>query len=197
MARMSIYVPDDMKKRMVAIGDEKVNWSNVAQVAFRQAIANVTFPKEPTMEDVIERLKASKENSEQQDIVSGRNRGRAWASKGAEYFELKLVADLDVRNAEFNEDEDAAAWVISRLEGANLGDFPDLFGDEPVSDAYVEGFIEGAREIWQAVRQESNSPHRVCRRSILHVVGCFNEVAAEMLRKRALSELRGHRANWR
>ena len=37
MARMSIYVPDDLKGRMDRLSD-RVNWSGVAQAAFETEI---------------------------------------------------------------------------------------------------------------------------------------------------------------
>ena len=45
MARVSIYVPDDMKSEMDAL-EEKANWSNIAQQAFGLEINRLKLPEE-------------------------------------------------------------------------------------------------------------------------------------------------------
>lgn len=145
MARVSIYVPDDMKARMDEVGEDRVNWSSVAQVAFRLAIINAALTREPKMEDVIERLKASKAVDDQRDHAQGVTEGREWAAKQATYRHLKTVANVDLSDA-WNEDEYAEKVTEALGEGHE-----DFFGEEAAPGAYVKGFVEGARELWKAV----------------------------------------------
>src|SRR5262249_21967989 len=59
VARRSVYVTDAMKKGMDAVGD-RVNWSEAAQTAFDREIVAATMPEDPNLDQVIERLLASK-----------------------------------------------------------------------------------------------------------------------------------------
>ena len=59
MATMNIYLPDQLKTRMEASGDN-TNWSEVARVAFSYRVAANEHRKEPTMSSVVERLRASR-----------------------------------------------------------------------------------------------------------------------------------------
>ena len=62
MPRITVYVPDDLKAHMDDASDN-LNWSAVAQLAFRGAIAIHKLKKDPTdMTNVIERLRASKQS---------------------------------------------------------------------------------------------------------------------------------------
>jgi hypothetical protein len=158
MARMSIYVPDALKAEMDEIGDNGVNWSGEAQRVFEAAIQRVKWPKEPKMEDVIARLRASKDTEDQNDNLAGLAAGREWAMKHATHRELKKLATMDLLDSNHQEDE---AWlVVDRALGTGE-DGPDSsfwfepaddrFGFTPPSDTYVEGYLAGASEVWEAV----------------------------------------------
>jgi hypothetical protein len=62
MAKLNLYVPDDLKARMDAVSDN-VNWSEVARPAFQAAVANYEHRKGRNMTTAIERLRASKSPS--------------------------------------------------------------------------------------------------------------------------------------
>ena len=59
MARISLYIPDDLKARMEAAGDE-VNWSDAARPALIAAVAAFEHGKGGTMHTAIERLRTSR-----------------------------------------------------------------------------------------------------------------------------------------
>jgi len=160
MAKMNIYVPDGLKAEMDALGDGRVNWSSEAQRSFETAIQRTKWPKEPTMEDVIERLRASKVSDESAQRSEGTEHGRKWAMLRASYRDLKRLATVDLHGY-----PEGSAWEIVDLSfGATPGDPEssfwwdlrngDLGGFEPPDDAYVEGFLEGATEVWDKVENQ-------------------------------------------
>src|ERR1700756_4787201 len=106
MPKVNLYVPDDLKARMDDTG-EAVNWSAVAQRAFREAISTHQIRKDRSdMEPVIERLRASKERYEERQLAAGKDVGAKWAKTEAEYFQLVAVAsfDPDEHNGELDSD---------------------------------------------------------------------------------------------
>ena len=95
MARVSIYVPDELKARMDQAGDA-INWSEIARPAFQAALAAYEHRKGQTMSTAVERLRASKQEYEQEESTSGEDAGRAWAKDDAEYGELVAISKIDL-----------------------------------------------------------------------------------------------------
>ena len=168
MPKISIYVPDEMKARMDEAGD-RANWSAIAQRAFGVELNHLQSVKEiGSMTDVIERLRASKENSAQASIVDGRVAGRDWAKRAAEYDELKRVAALNADMLiEFYEEPDAPRAIVmeaiigDRDEARDVfrqrSDTAELFSvDEDMLEVtltqeWLAGFVEGAQAIWEEI----------------------------------------------
>jgi hypothetical protein len=150
MPRMSIYVPDEMKAAMDLIGEGRVNWSNAAQVAFAREIDRIKWPQEPTMEDVINRLRASKATFEEKQTAEGQKAGRDWAMKNADYGALRTIASLELRHQPYWQEFDAALGVDPRggMEESFWFDGERL---DPPSDEHVEAFVAGAQEVWNEV----------------------------------------------
>ena len=159
--RMTIYVPDDLKRRMDQVEEDRL-WSGVAQQAFeaeltrRQATKGVS-----TMQDVIERLRASKETTVQNDYDSGWNAGVKWAKGNAEYDELKRAAQADIKAIEDDEDEDA--FPVGELYGIIMGEYgtphevmdftEDLYGERHTpTAAECRGFLAGAESVWDEIK---------------------------------------------
>ena len=69
MARITLYIPDDLKPRMDAVGDA-INWSEVARPTILLALATHEHRKGQNMDTAIERLRASKEKGAQEDQKS-------------------------------------------------------------------------------------------------------------------------------
>jgi hypothetical protein len=159
MARVSIYVPDELKTRMDAAGD--LNWSAAAQRAFEFEINSQRWKMET---DVIEktaaRLRASKLEEEGQLKNEGREAGREWAQDDADYRALKTVAEY-----EWTDDPDLYGFTLCTLildeEGPSHLEVKEfwetLLGDprgrEPDA-AWVDGFIDGAKEVWDEVAEK-------------------------------------------
>jgi predicted transcriptional regulator len=94
LARVSIYVSDELKARMDEVG-EQTNWSEIARPAFLSAVASNEHRKGQSMTTAVERLRASKEEhlSEMKNVA--KEAGRQWASDNAEYKDLVRLAKID------------------------------------------------------------------------------------------------------
>src|SRR5690242_20251388 len=97
MARIALYVPDDLKTRMDAVTDE-TNWSDIVRPVFALVVADFEHRKGRNMTTAIERLRASKSRADQQDKLVGAEHGRAWAESAADYRTLR---DLCVRRTKY------------------------------------------------------------------------------------------------
>ncbi|WP_156446598.1 MULTISPECIES: hypothetical protein [Hyphomicrobiales] len=150
---MSIYVPDDMKERMDQAGE--LNWSGIAQAAFASAMVTNSFQKEPVMEDVIERLRASKAEYEQFETTEGSRAGREWAMKFAAYPDLKAMGEMDLDS--YYGDE-PLHHVVDRHLGHDGDRDESLFFDHDTrkmaGDEYVKAFVAAAAEVWQEVSEK-------------------------------------------
>ena len=157
MARVSIYVSDDLKARMAEAGDA-LNWSDIARPAFENAIANHNHRKGRNMSTMIERLRASKVRHEQDQDDDAKQRGRGWATDRAEFAELKQVADIDLDqfgkglNSIFKAIHDAVD-PDDTLETEDLCET--LFGDAvDHTDTWLIAWVEGAQEAFAEVKDQ-------------------------------------------
>jgi hypothetical protein len=156
MPRVTLYVPDDLKTRMDDAG-EAINWSAVAQRAFREAVLTQAMRKEPhDMTNVVERLRASREKVEAKEFETGKDRGAMWAKHRAEYDQLLRVVEYD---GEWSEEEDGDHAVLESLIDPENELDPREWGDNwgqqrNPSDAFVRGFVEGANEVYVEIRDQ-------------------------------------------
>ena len=93
MARRNISIPDELEAEMAKFGRE--NWSAVCREAITGRIRNLEAMENKTM-DAIERLKASKEEWMAQLSEQGKKYGIDWATRCADYGELRLIATVDL-----------------------------------------------------------------------------------------------------
>jgi hypothetical protein len=155
MARVSIYVSDELKARMTAVGDA-INWSDVARPAFEQAIANHNHRKVHTMDTAIERLRASKKKAAMSDEDQGRSEGRAAASGLMEYDDLVRLSRIDT-SSYIGTLHEALYRALDPDNDHNRAEFHEMwFTNEgaDVSDDFVRGFIEGAQEFFDEVKDQ-------------------------------------------
>ena len=120
------------------------------------------------MSDVIERLRASKQRSEESDENVGRKEGQEWARRRAEYSELRRLESLDLSAisdaASMNSDSGILRLYASNLleqitgeYGAGSDDIAQFFGVENESDlteVYIGAFVEGAIEVWNEIEDQ-------------------------------------------
>ncbi|HRQ59824.1 MAG TPA: hypothetical protein PLN31_20610 [Azoarcus taiwanensis] len=91
----------------------------------------------------LHRLRESQERFEQECRNEGHQVGRIWATKFADYRELKKVAALD------NVEHDVTLADLLHAADTEVGE---LFNDpEDVTDDHAIGFIEGAAEVFAEV----------------------------------------------
>lgn len=127
------------------------NWSEVAREAFERQLNLHKFKNATTIEKVVERLRASKAAQERDDELQGRTDGQNWALKYASYRDLKRIANLDL-----DETEGGYASQFDRALGRSGTDWGASFWNDgdfqtAPANAYVEGFTDGAREVWEQV----------------------------------------------
>jgi hypothetical protein len=159
MAKVTIYVPDELKARMEAA--EHLNWSAAAQRAFEVELNLARWKMvENEEEKVIERLRASKAREDETDRNYGRRCGQKWARNAAEYGELKRVATFQHWNE--TPEEDCAGTLVRLIMGVDdireidRSDKRDLWqqlhdGENEPDPAWIDGFVEGATEVWDEV----------------------------------------------
>lgn len=173
--RMNISVPDTLKQRMDSLPDEhKPNWSALAVRAFENYLAELaTKRKADDMESVIDRLRASAREEDDQDTKAGRDAGQRWAKQSAEAVELRrLETAIDPQleggwgfvDSEYSAYHSAEAFVfIIDPDNEGVRGVVGLFWQGQVdeekyaleypSSAFVQGFAEGAMEVWQQVKE--------------------------------------------
>src|SRR5215467_2777309 len=182
MARMTVYIPDDLKVRMDKTREE-VNWSQLACAAFERKLGDMASRKAgKDMEDVIERLRASKQSSGYGGrFKAGFEVGRDWAREIAEAKELENlerfrdeaakrtkyekswtgIFDLNIdHDYDYDSLPEALFHCIRPADDDDHSEAEEfwqgLAGDEweDLSASWYRGFCEGALEIWVQVKDK-------------------------------------------
>lgn len=157
MARTTISLPDALKQRMDAVKDP-VNWSQVAAHAFELKLGEIASRRESTnMNEVIQRLRASKIVHEDDQTKAGFKEGEAWAKKRATWAQLERLAGQDIDWNDNNEDPNWADIVLATIEGDRgldrgaIRDFWEDMAPTMASRTWFEGFVDGACAVHKAV----------------------------------------------
>lgn len=159
MARTTISISDDLKQRMSQVEGD-VNWSQVASRAFEVRLAEIaTKQKVKDMNDVVQRLRASKLQGEDEVYREGEEIGREWAKNAATWQQLERVPGPDHEMFRSTLIGSLFVWIAKEIVGDDDTDFwADVCGRE--SDArlddegFVRGFVDGANEIYDQVAQQ-------------------------------------------
>jgi hypothetical protein len=150
MANLNIYIPDDLKARIDAVGTG-VNWSEAVRPAIKATLTVHEQRRNQNMTTAIERLRASKEEDAQTDRTEGHAAGRKWAETDASYKELKRLSDQDALDG-----MDALKEAVDpndHLTNDELLEFA-FGGTEEPSEEYVEAFVQGARKFFAEVQDK-------------------------------------------
>jgi len=177
--RRMISVPPELNARMATHDD--VNWSSVACRAFEQKLGEIAAQKKvKNMNDVIARLRASKQDEESEMYAAGKRLGEDWARNRASAAELRRLARLADRfgNAEdwdgfftvepghrdaFSTADRLAFIILGNEDDHDRHDSTNFWASATGLDQYksdladldfLEGFGEGAYEIWEAVEAQ-------------------------------------------
>jgi len=154
MARFNAYIPDSLREAMDELED--INWSAVAQTAFLKRLEIERLKKTNMEAAKIERLRKSKEDAVESWNAVGNEAGKRWALEVAEYDDVvRVVSDSSegwhMRNlVELTSGDEQASWdeVVEFWENWVGGILPD---DEDVTNAFIEGFREGVREVYDEI----------------------------------------------
>jgi hypothetical protein len=173
VARTTISVPDELKARMEQASS--TNWSAVACRAFEQTLGDIAAQKrEKTMQDVIERLRATKLAHEDEMTKAGREAGRIWAREVATYDELRRAAEytdfgvgepigpyshqdlLAFHILGIEEDDDRNMKAFGRVPPSEefwdrVAAEADVSEKQLLNEDFTVGFLEGASGVWDEV----------------------------------------------
>jgi len=156
--KVTISVPDDLHEKMQEWKDA-FNYSGIFQEAVKKAIARKeSFQKKireenPTMEQVVERLRMEKEESEESWFQNGKDEGLIFA-KLSHYDAIKLVvdaSDLDDIEKQLRE-YDETYWDEKYRELRQELDTDYLEGELRYYE-WQRGFIQGVTEFWDEVKE--------------------------------------------
>lgn len=173
MARMTITFSDSLREQIDNVG-EKVNWSNVAAKAFENKVIEIKSKKRNIdMETVVQRLMASKEVHAKSREQLGFDSGLDFAKRFAKFEHLENLNNTinEMGNdsyAIYNESDaySPAEKVAFAALGLGNGDedrqasesfwelalgYDQKNADDP---AFVEGFVEGALELFSQVQSK-------------------------------------------
>ena len=151
MAKMTISIPDHIREQMTAL-DARVNWSALAAEVFDREVRKSKKVDAMNTEQVVERLRASYEETKSADQEEGHTAGVDWASTDAEAAELAWMDENEESAADYLHE-----WRVddSPFEGTDHRDFWRLEVNESAPPrAFVEGFVEGALEVWESVKDQ-------------------------------------------
>ena len=101
------------------------------------------------MEQIIERLRASKAQYLTSAEQAGRKEGREWASVSAEYRDLESLSALK-QDFESEGSPLFVQEVVNALERSK----DEIFGDGDVSFSRFSGWLRGVLEIWDEVKDK-------------------------------------------
>lgn len=170
MPNISVYVNDDLKRRMDAEKDE--NWSKLASASFNKKLAELIQRKTVNdMEAAIQRLRASRNEYEEMINAEGFEAGKEWAERYADFGQLKRLCEFGERLESepvygweffFGEDSNNAYCASERLVFEIEGEEPDrnlasdfwdaALGNEDLPEAdFARAFAEGAIEFFKRV----------------------------------------------
>ena len=159
-ARVNISVPVELKDRMAAASESNViNWSAFARHGFESALASLERVRSDQAETVV-RLRASKVQCEQQDLIEGRLAGRAWAEGRADYRMLRrLLKSVERRPDVWDRPWERLRKLVDPSEKFTEESvlqffFDDEYSDYPQYPSYVASFIEGALDLWLTISRE-------------------------------------------
>jgi hypothetical protein len=189
-ARISIALPPDLKNRMDAASASNVirpNWSALFRARIEAELANLEQQR-GDQTAAIARLRASRLENEQYDLVDGKAHGRAWAEQRADYRALKRLAKgvSQYKNAQDHPWEwlchavDPQGLVTDAELGAHL--FNDGCSDRLEYKTYLGAFVEGAIETWKELAPYVESEEKPATKDYLPKLGSCVALAATEVR---------------
>ncbi len=155
--RVTLSVSDELSERMEKWKDA-FNYSGIFQEAVTVTIQRKEdfqkrLKEDPKMEQIIERLKKEREESEQDLLVLAKDWGLEWA-KLAHYDELRsIVKSPNSSNTAYimfmtDQTTENYEWLMENLEQYEMVVQDDL------DESFFEAFAEGVEEFWNEVEDK-------------------------------------------
>jgi hypothetical protein len=174
--RTTITIPQGLKAQMDAL-EESVNWSAVACRAFKQKLAEVISQRGvKDIDDVVARLRASKQTVQEGRHKEGFEDGQRWAKQSASADELERLERMrdSVRDYEWDwlfstDDRNFGRFTFFRtIHGADHdydrceSDLQEFWlnaaGDDyealTADGEYLRSFANGALDVWDEVKDQ-------------------------------------------
>ena len=153
MATMNLYLPDALKADMDEV--EGINWSSLAQSAFRSAITERRAQTTMDKQAVAERIRSTA-GTNSPKYQRGKTDGQEWAAGYADADDLEAMSSVDL-NAMWEraaEPDRGAAWVADAIaQELGYDNAGDIFDDVKFTRSYIDGFVAGADDVWSQVRK--------------------------------------------
>jgi hypothetical protein len=164
--RMTISIQTDLKRRMDNV-TESVNWSAEAARAFEAKLAEIAQRKEKkTAEDLIQRLRASRLEAQEEAYRDGYLTGRAWVEVHADAKGLQNLANWKERMSRdwlqvyHKLDSQSLARVVTGDDKmdreqavafweAAIGEKTTFYLD---MTEFAQGFFDGATDFWAELK---------------------------------------------
>ncbi|TKK90526.1 hypothetical protein FDA94_05910 [Herbidospora galbida] len=147
--RTSIYLPDALAEQ---IKQYEISISEVAQAAFQVAVERAQL-QEKVMSDiaaVAARLQGGITKIMQMQYATGRDAGIAWAKRNASIEELRAITDKY-----WSDHSNIIDLIAEAYSPGSSVDYEDDVSEEEKTamyDAFEQGFVQGAGEVWEAVK---------------------------------------------
>jgi hypothetical protein len=159
MATKNVYITDGLKAEMDAL---ELNWSQIATTAFQTAIELERIKKVDMTAASKARLRQSRDSATDKRHAEGVRKGKEWATERAEYDELDRVSDLasvDFESADEATHALAKVWADTapedRLDLREVEHCLQLmFRSTSPTLPEIEGFLEGAAEIFDSIDED-------------------------------------------
>jgi len=166
--KLSVYLPDEFGERLRSVKDD-INVSEVCQAALANAVSAAELARLGNLRPrIIERLKRTR-TPEEHLVEQGLSSGRRWAADAATLADLRAVANSPATDATLGGAVDRVRLWHQTSTSTSLGPPAGLMDAalgmiaavgvavQAQQPRYLEGFRQGAREVWESVRSELES----------------------------------------
>lgn len=145
MATLNIYLPDGLKAEMDAKAG--MNWSGICQHAIRTELQAQNARETMNIDAIAERIRATGGNKSPK-YQAGFKDGREWAAEAADADDMESILAIG-----------SSSELVGDSLNSKLHDFMSrmdwdewMWGDgQPMSERYLDGFVDGAVEILREV----------------------------------------------
>ena len=150
MARINLSIPDGIKQEMDGI--DGINWSSVAAEAFQEVITR-NKPRGDSMNEIKERLMASKARYEKEMMETGETYGRDWAKESAEYEDLLRLRKSEASPESVRElveqivDDPTDGYDFNETLRLIFGHFWETEFQKYDNPHFCAGFVKGALDL--------------------------------------------------